>query len=137
MRVLVDESLPKALAAMLVGHEARTVRQMRWAGLKNGELLRRAAAEGIDAIVTADQSLEYQQNVARAGLGVIVLIAPSNQVQHLAPLVSNVLRALAMLRPGQVVRVGTKPSRGRRSRHGHRDRQEPGDGTGNGSAGGR
>jgi hypothetical protein len=39
MRVLLDECLPRPLAAMLTGHEVKTVRQMRWNGKQNGELL--------------------------------------------------------------------------------------------------
>ena len=55
-----------------------------------------------------DRSLEYQQNVARAGLGVVVLIAPSNRVEHVLPLAPAILRALATLRAGQVAHVGAR-----------------------------
>jgi len=37
MRVLLDEQLPRQLASLLLGHEVRTVQQVGWAGLKNGE----------------------------------------------------------------------------------------------------
>jgi len=106
MRVLVDESLPKALGRTLVGHQVWTVRQMRWDGLKNGELIRRAVAEGFDALVTMDRSIEHQQNVPQLGLGVVVMRAPSNRIEHVVPLAPEVLRALETLRPGQVVFVG-------------------------------
>ena len=43
MRVLLDEQLPRHLAQELRGHEVSTVQQKGWVGLKNGELLRRAA----------------------------------------------------------------------------------------------
>ena len=108
MRVLLDESLPRALARALPGHEARTVPQVGWAGTDNGELLRRAADAGFDALVTMDRSLEYQQDIARAGLGVVVLIAPSNRVEHVLPLAPDILRALATLQPGQVTHVGAR-----------------------------
>jgi len=67
VRVLLDEHLPRALAPALTGHEARTVPQMGWAGVDNGELLRRAMSAGYDALVTMDRGFEYQQNVARSG----------------------------------------------------------------------
>ncbi len=73
-----------------------------------GELLRRAAVAGFDALVTMDRSLEYQQNVAGVGLGVVVLIAPSNRVEHVLPLAPGIRRALATLRPGQVTHVGAR-----------------------------
>ena len=41
MRVLLDEQLPVDLAAELSGHTVDTVAGRGWAGIKNGELLRR------------------------------------------------------------------------------------------------
>jgi hypothetical protein len=38
------------------------VQQMGWAGVKNGELLRRAEGE-FDLFLTADKNLRYQQNL--------------------------------------------------------------------------
>ena len=56
MRLLLDESLPRPLADLLVGHDVRTVPQMGWARLGNGALLRQAAAE-FHAVLTADQNI--------------------------------------------------------------------------------
>jgi len=67
VRVLLDEQLPRRLARELTGHQVRTVHQQGWAGLKNGELLRRAAREGFEVFVTADQNLEFQQNLSGSG----------------------------------------------------------------------
>ena len=44
MRILLDESLPIELAFELTGHDVIAVQKMGWAGLKNGELLARAAS---------------------------------------------------------------------------------------------
>jgi PIN like domain len=105
VRVLIDEQLPRQLALELTSHEVRTVQQERWAGLKNGELLRRAAEQGFQVFLTADQNLEYQQNLARSRLGVIVLVAPSNALEDLLPLVPSILAAIPKSQPGRVVRV--------------------------------
>jgi len=102
VRVLLDEQLPRRLARELRGHEVRTVQQQGWAGLKNGELLRRAADEGFEVFVTGDQNLEFQQNLSRARVGVLVLVAPSNALEDLLPLVPSLLAALPNSRPGQV-----------------------------------
>ena len=109
----------------------RTVRQMGWSGVDNGELLRRAVAAGFDAFLTADQNLEYQQNIARVGLGVVVLIAPSNSPEDVVPLAPQVVEALATLGPGRVVRVGQQRERGtgRRRRRHQSDREQSTDGT--------
>jgi predicted nuclease of predicted toxin-antitoxin system len=60
-RVLLDENLPKRLVREF-GHEASTVHEQGWAGVTNGELLKRAAAS-FDVLLTADQNLQYQQNL--------------------------------------------------------------------------
>ena len=105
MRVLVDEQLPRQLAAYLLGHEVRTVQQQGWAGLTNGELLRRATETGFEVFVTADQNLQYQQNLARSPLRIIVLAAPSNALEDPLPLLARVLDAIPISRPGMVVRI--------------------------------
>ena len=105
MRVLLDEQLPRQLVRELTGHEVRTVQQQGWAGMQNGELLRRATEAGFDIFVTGDQNLEYQQNLARSPLRVVVLAAPTNALEDLLPLVPRLLAALLDTRGGQVARV--------------------------------
>jgi hypothetical protein len=78
------------------------VQQEGWAGLRNGELLRRAAANGFDHFITADQGLRFQQNLARSSLSVIVLVAPSNKLEDLLPLVPLILQAIPNLRAGDI-----------------------------------
>jgi hypothetical protein len=105
VRVLLDENLPIDLAAALTGHEVVTVQQMKWDGIKNGELLRRAASE-FQAFVTMDQNLPYQQNLPAVPIAVLLLHAPSNRLAHLRRLVPGILAALTDARPGQLQRVG-------------------------------
>jgi hypothetical protein len=64
VRVLLDEQLPRHLVHQLQGHEVTTVQQQGWAGMKNGELLRSAAAAGFEVFLTADRNLEFQQNLS-------------------------------------------------------------------------
>lgn len=108
MRVLLDESLPRQLARAIPDHDVRTVIQMGWASIENGELLRLAVAAGFEVFVTADRNVEYQQNVARIGLGLVVLAGRSNRREHMMPLAPQVVAALTTLQPGQVVHVGTR-----------------------------
>lgn len=106
MRVLLDESLPRQLAWELTGHEARTVAQQRWQGLKNGLLLTRAEAEGFDVLVTADRNIEFQQNLDAVGVSIVVVAAVTNRIEDLLPLVPSLLQALPEARPGKVLTVG-------------------------------
>jgi predicted nuclease of predicted toxin-antitoxin system len=104
VRILLDEQLPRQLARHFTGHNVRTVQQQGWAGLGNGELLRRAAA-GFEIFVTADQNLQFQQNRAHASLGIIVLVAPSNAFEDLLPLVPSMPEAVRNMQPGNVRQV--------------------------------
>ncbi|HMO26972.1 MAG TPA: hypothetical protein PKB10_11950 [Tepidisphaeraceae bacterium] len=45
---------------------------MDYDSLKNGELLRRAALDGFDVLVTMDSKMEFEQNLATLPLAVIV-----------------------------------------------------------------
>jgi hypothetical protein len=105
VRILLDEQLPRQLAPYLVGHEVRTVKQEAWAGLKNGALLTRAEAAGFSVFLTGDQNLEYQQNLSKRRLGVVVLCAVSNALEDLLLLLPAALMAIEAVQPGQVVRV--------------------------------
>ncbi len=104
MRILLDESLPGPLARLLPEHDVRTVAAMGWAGKRNGELLQLAAAD-FDTLLTADQNLEHQQNLGTLPIAVIVLVAPTNRIESLRPLMPNLLRTLQTLAPRQLVRV--------------------------------
>lgn len=104
--VLIDESLPVQLAREFSEFEVRTVRQQQWTGLSNGELLRKAESEGFTIFVTADQNLQYQQNLSKSELGVVVIAAPSNRMQDLKPLVSKMKDAIGTVKPGETKRIG-------------------------------
>ena len=107
MRILLDESLPRRLVGELAGHTASTVTDNGWSGLENGELLR-TAAPGFDLFLTADQNLEYQQNLSRLPLAVVVLVARDNTLDTLRPLLPEVLDLLERLEPRTLVKVGSR-----------------------------
>ncbi len=75
MKVLLDENLDLALRKLLGEHDVVTAAYMGWAGLKNGELLRAAEDGGIDLLVTGDQTLKFEQNLAVRRLAVVALSA--------------------------------------------------------------
>jgi hypothetical protein len=90
------------------GFEVLTVPQQGWSKTKNGALLRLAESAGFDAFLTADQSLQYQQNLSASKLRIIVFAAPSNRMEHIGPLLPETMRALREMRPGElrVIRSG-------------------------------
>ena len=92
MRILLDESLPRPLARLLPEHEVRTVAAMGWTGIRNSELLQLAAGE-----FDAPSALP---------IAIVVLVAPTNRIEYLRPLIPALLRTLQTLAPRQLVRVG-------------------------------
>jgi predicted nuclease of predicted toxin-antitoxin system len=105
MRVLVDECLPRRLKQELPEHEVRTVTEMGWNGMKNGILLQNAA-RNFDVFLTADQNLQYQQNLEALPIPVVVLVASSNDINIIQPLMSKVREALPNIQAGQLYKVG-------------------------------
>lgn len=93
MRILLDESLPKALGSHLIGHDVSTVAGCGWSGVKNGKLLTLAATR-FDVFLTADQNLEYQQNLNALPLAVLVLVVKNNRIESIIPLIPELLLAL-------------------------------------------
>ena len=104
MRLLLDEPVPVQLRSLLIGHDARTVRDIGWDSKSNGELLALARDE-FDAFITLDQNLEHQQNITERDIPIIVLVARRSRIDYLAPLVPRMLETLPNLQRGQVIRI--------------------------------
>ena len=96
MRLLLDESVPRRLGLRFPAtYDVRTVPEMGWAGTGNGALLRLAAEHGLDALVTVDRGIAYQQNLDALPVPVVVLRAVRNRLEELEPLVPKVSRILS------------------------------------------
>jgi predicted nuclease of predicted toxin-antitoxin system len=105
MRVLLDECVPKRLRTELTGHAVRTVAEMGWSGIKNGQLLQRAAAD-FDCFLTVDRNLQFQQRIDTLPLSVLVIQAVDNRLETLRPLMVAAQEALASIRPGEYKLIG-------------------------------
>ena len=104
MRILLDESVPRALGFLIQGHFVRTAQTAGFAGLLNGELLAATKSAEFDALVTFDQNLPYQQNI-NLPVAVVVLIAANNRVETALKFAPLILNALVNLNAGQLLRV--------------------------------
>ncbi len=105
MRILLDECAPRPLKRELADYEICTVVEMGWSGKKNGELLRLMNQAGFKILLTTDQNLRYQQNLEQAGVAVIVLVAQSNRLPDLVPLMPDVRSVLSTIAPGEVIEI--------------------------------
>jgi predicted nuclease of predicted toxin-antitoxin system len=98
MKLLFDQGTPVPLRKHLPHHTVETAFEKGWSGLANGDLLTRAEAEGFNALITTDQNLRHQQNLAGRRIGVVVLLTTSwpRIERHIAP----VVQAIDNLQPG-------------------------------------
>ena len=77
MRILFDQGTPVSLRQHLTGHLVDTAFERGWSTLRNGELLDVAEHERYDLLITTDQNLRYQQQLAARQLAIIVLLSTS------------------------------------------------------------
>ncbi len=105
MRVLIDECVPRRILGHLPGHDVHTVPDMGWSGKKDGELLRLMSGQGFEALVAVDRGIQRQQNLQATGVAAIVLVATSNRLANLVPLMPAALTALGTIMPGDVVEL--------------------------------
>jgi hypothetical protein len=106
MRVLLDECVSEGLRNHLTGHDCETARYAGFAGLENGELLAAAENAKFDVVLTVDRGFEYQQNLDRRKIAVIIFCGKSVLLEDLLPLVPDCLDSIKSIQAGQVVRIG-------------------------------
>ncbi len=105
MKVLLDECVPRKLKFAISGHYCQTVPEAGFAGKKNGQLLSLAESAGFELFFTLDKGLQYQQNMAKRSIAVLVVSAKSNRLADLLLVVESCLTAMTSIKPGQVIRV--------------------------------
>jgi hypothetical protein len=92
VRVLFDQGTPAPLRHHLSNHEISTAYELGWGNLMNGDLLQQAEAQGFEVLVTTDQNLQYQQNLASRKITVIVLSTTSwPRIQKVLPRVVDAI----------------------------------------------
>jgi predicted nuclease of predicted toxin-antitoxin system len=99
VNILLDENLDWRLRRDLPGHTVESVPLIGWAGLKNGDLLRKAQ-ERFEVLVTMDSNMVHQQDLAQFRLAVVALQSQSNRLADTRSLMPTVLALLPSLRPG-------------------------------------
>ena len=67
------------------------------------------AGAGFEVLLTVDQNLRHQQNLVTAGVAVVVMVAASNRLADLIPLIPKVKAALYGIQAGDAVEVRASP----------------------------
>src|SRR5258707_11654659 len=105
MRLLIDECVDERLRLLFPGYDCQTARFANLAGLKNGRLLEAADAAGFDVLVTVDQNIPDQQNLAGRRISLLILCGPTNRLRDLELLAPAAISALRSIGPSDVVRI--------------------------------
>ncbi len=106
MKVLLDHNIPIQISPMSLDHEVISARAMAWDTLRNGDLLKSAEEVGVAVMVTADQSIFYQQNNRQRIIALVVL--STNDRTWLEPAVESIRVAVSRAKPGSFERVEIK-----------------------------
>ena len=87
----------------LFGHEVDEARQHGWDRLSNGDLLVMAEEAEYDVLITTDQNMRRQQNMANRRVAIVVLM--DTGWPRIARRTETVREALAGIGPGEVREV--------------------------------
>lgn len=92
MKILFDQGAPVPLRPYLIGHQVETAYERSWTTLENGALLDAAQAAHFDILITTDQNLRYQQNIATRQIVVVVLQSTSwPRIQKVIPAILDAI----------------------------------------------
>ena len=106
MKLLFDQGTPAPLRTHLPDHSVDTLAEKGWSDKDNGELLKLAEDAGYEVLVTTDQNLRYQQNLAERQIGIVVLLSANwPEVRHRT---REIGRAIAAVGPGKVIEVSIR-----------------------------
>ena len=83
MKILLDECVTKKLKRFLPNHSVFTVTEMKWNGLRNGQLMTKAVEQNFHLLLTIDKNLLPQQNAGKYDLIVVVFDTSSSKIEEL------------------------------------------------------
>ena len=102
MRILFDQGTLAPLRHVLVGHDVSTAFEMGWSQLDNGALLAAAEAQ-FDVLITTDQNLRHQQDLALRDLAILVL--PTTSWPKIRAHADHIIAGLSALNPGELIEL--------------------------------
>ena len=103
MKLLFDQGTPAPLRDHLPEHSVDTLAEKGWSDKDNGELLDLAEREAYEILVTTDQNLRHQQNLAGRQIGIVVLLSTAWPKVRLRT--RHIGQAIAAVQPGEIIEV--------------------------------
>ena len=103
MKLLFDQGTPAPLSGYLPEHSVDALAEKGWSDKGNGGLLDATEHDGYEVLVTTDQNLRYQQNLAGRQVELVALLSTNWPKVRLHT--RRIDRAIAAVRPDEVVEV--------------------------------
>ncbi|HKY26509.1 MAG TPA: hypothetical protein VJM12_01040 [Pyrinomonadaceae bacterium] len=87
---------------ILTSHSCSSVQIQGWSGIRNSDLLKKAAAN-FDLFITADQNIRYQQNLANHPIAILEL--STNDLRRIEAASAILETAVAEVQPKELKRI--------------------------------
>jgi hypothetical protein len=84
----------KRLKSHLSGFEVYTVNEMKWCGVKNGELMSLCVANQFNIILTIDKNMIHQQNIEKYPITIVVFNASTSKMEELLLFIPSFLKQI-------------------------------------------
>lgn len=95
MKILLDENIDVRFKNYFPDvHKVYTAKDMRWTGIKNGELLLLLSKHNFDCWIVVDKNIPYQQNISRLPCLIVVRDVYRNTLKHLCSLLAQLIKVL-------------------------------------------
>ena len=103
MKILLDHGTPRPLRRELPGHSVDTAADRGWERLSNGDLIDSAEQDDYEVLITTDQNMRHQQNLAGRRLAIVVLL--SGAWPYTESRIEDIRAAVADAQPGELREV--------------------------------
>jgi len=92
MKILIDEQLPTKLKYIFLykDYEVFTVRDMKWLGTKNGQLIELMTTNGFHVLLTNDKNLYYQQKISALKVCIVNINSKTNRYDHVVEIIDKI-----------------------------------------------
>lgn len=104
MRVFLDACIDPRVAELLTGHEVDTAFDRGWHQLKDHILLP-LVQQHFDVFITIDQGFEFEHNLKKLKIGLVIVHVPSNKLESYRGLAGELIAAIEEVKFGQVFHV--------------------------------
>jgi hypothetical protein len=94
--------MPRKLRRDLPEFFIRTAQEEGCSAFKNGELLRRVSPL-FQVLISLDQSMQYQQNLTKFDIGLVVIDIPDTRLRFVRELLPEIRDAIQRVLPGEVI----------------------------------